>query len=174
MIAMAIANQPRLLIADEPTTALDVTIQAQILDVLRTAKEEVDSATVLITHDLGVVAEMADRVAVMYAGRIAESGGIGSVFGTPRHPYTLGLLATLPRLDGPITPLEPIPGHPPDPIRLPEGCPFHPRCDLRQGRPECVAASPALLPVGGGHRSACHFADELASAEPVSLGRRPR
>ncbi len=163
MIAMAMANRPKVLIADEPTTALDVTIQAQVLDVLRAAQRETGAATVLITHDLGVVAEMADRVAVMYAGRIVESGDVHAIFHAPRHPYTLGLMASLPRLDSDLRRLEPIPGQPPSLLRVPPGCPFHPRCRLRKGRDRCATEVPPLLEVvpGGGQRSACHFFAEM-------------
>ena len=132
MIAMAMANQPDVIIADEPTTALDVTIQAQILDVLKTAKEATGAAIVLITHDLGVVAGFADRVAVMYAGRIVEIGDVDDVFYRPRMPYTLGLLGSIPRLDiGRRQRLTPIDGNPPSLVHLPSGCPFWPRCPLR-------------------------------------------
>src|SRR6185437_11802753 len=132
MIAMAIANDPELIIADEPTTALDVTIQAQILDVLRTAQRATGAAILLITHDLGMVAGLADRVAVMYAGRLVEIGAVDDVFYRPRMPYTLGLLGSLPRLDaGKRQPLTPIEGSPPSLVDLPPGCPFTPRCPLR-------------------------------------------
>jgi oligopeptide/dipeptide ABC transporter ATP-binding protein len=162
MIAMAMANRPRVLIADEPTTALDVTIQAQVLDVLRKAQRETGAATVLITHDLGVVAEMADRVAVMYAGRIVETGDVHAIFHAPRHPYTLGLMASLPRLDTDLRRLQPIPGQPPSLLRVPPGCPFHPRCGLRDGRERCVAEVPPLNDVDAGQRaSACHFWSEM-------------
>ena len=163
MIAMAMANQPDLIIADEPTTALDVTIQAQILDVLRTAKEATGAAVVLITHDLGVVAGLADRVAVMYAGRIVEIGDVEDVFYRPRMPYTLGLLGSIPRLDvGRRQRLTPIEGSPPSLVHLPSGCPFWPRCPLRV--PKCVEVEPALLPIPGhdeSHRAACHRSDEI-------------
>ncbi|MBB4907906.1 ABC transporter ATP-binding protein [Actinophytocola algeriensis] len=158
MIAMAIANDPALLIADEPTTALDVTIQAQVLSLLRTAKQETGAATVLITHDLGVVAEMAERVLVMYAGRIVEQADVRSLFASPRHPYTAGLLASIPRLDVESQTLTPIPGSPPSLLAPPPGCPFAPRCALRQGRAECVSERPALREVDG-HATACHFAE---------------
>jgi oligopeptide/dipeptide ABC transporter ATP-binding protein len=165
MIAMAIANGPKVLIADEPTTALDVTIQAQVLDVLRAAQRETDAATILITHDLGLIAEMADRVVVMYAGRVVETGSVVDIFHAPRHPYTLGLLSSLPRLDTDSKRLLPIPGQPPSLVNVPSGCAFHPRCRLSNGRQRCVDESPALLPVEGDdaddHRSACHFADEM-------------
>jgi peptide/nickel transport system ATP-binding protein len=128
MIAMALAGQPRLLIADEPTTALDVTIQAQILDLLRRLRDEFGMAVILITHDLGVVAEVCDRMAVMYAGRVVEHGSVNDVFTMPFHPYTHGLLASLPRLDRDTTRLEPIKGTVPAPHALPAGCAFAPRC----------------------------------------------
>jgi len=161
MIAMAMANGPKLLIADEPTTALDVTIQAQVLDVLRDAQRESGAAIVLITHDLGVVAEVADRVVVMYAGRVVETGTVEEIFHGPRHPYTLGLMASLPRLNAAVRQLEPIPGQPPSLVEVPPGCPFHPRCRLRQGRARCVGEVPALVDAGAGHCSACHFSHEM-------------
>jgi oligopeptide/dipeptide ABC transporter ATP-binding protein len=162
MIAMAMANQPKLLIADEPTTALDVTIQAQVLEILQLVQRETDAATILITHDLGIIAELADRVLVMYAGKIAESAGVLPLFQTPRHPYTLGLLGSLPRMDTHMDELLSIPGQPPSLSSPPVGCAFHPRCHLSRGREECCALEPALLPVnGGGHRAACHFSDEM-------------
>jgi len=164
MIAMAIANEPSVLIADEPTTALDVTIQAQIIEVLKTAQRETHAATILITHDLGLIAELADRVIVMYAGRAVEVGDVYTIFEFPRHPYTLGLMNSLARLEGHERRLRPIPGQPPSLITLPPGCPFHPRCALSRGRERCRTEVPPLQPVGdmGEHRSACHFAEELA------------
>ncbi len=148
MIAMAIANDPALIIADEPTTALDVTIQAQILDVLQTARKVTGAAIVLITHDLGVIAGVADRVAVMYAGTIVETGTVDEVFYTPRMPYTLGLLGSIPRADaGEHQPLTPIEGTPPSMVSLPSGCPFRPRCPMRQD--VCAESEPALLPIEG-------------------------
>ncbi len=163
MIAMAIANAPQLLIADEPTTALDVTVQAQVFDVLRTAQRETGAAILLITHDLGVIAEMVDRVVVMYAGRMVETGDVHTIFHEPRHPYTLGLMANVPRPDVDVRRLAPIPGQPPSLIHPPPGCPFHPRCRLRRGRARCAAEDPHLAPVGpSDHRSACHFSDEMA------------
>jgi peptide/nickel transport system ATP-binding protein len=163
MIAMAMANQPDVIIADEPTTALDVTIQAQILDVLKTAKEATGAAVILITHDLGVVAGFADRVAVMYAGRIVEIGDVDDVFYRPRMPYTLGLLGSIPRLDvGRRQRLTPIEGSPPSLLHLPSGCPFWPRCPLRIEK--CLEVEPALLPIEGhdpSHRAACHRSDEI-------------
>jgi peptide/nickel transport system ATP-binding protein len=171
MIAMAMANQPDLIIADEPTTALDVTIQAQILDVLRTAREATGAAVILITHDLGVVAGFADRVAVMYAGRIVEIGGVDDVFYRPRMPYTMGLLGSIPRLDvGRQQRLTPIEGSPPSLIHLPAGCPFWPRCPLRIEK--CVELEPALLPIPGhhdSHRAACHRSDEIEQRQLTSV-----
>jgi oligopeptide transport system ATP-binding protein len=162
MIAMAIANSPSLLIADEPTTALDVTIQAQILEVLKKAQDETHAATILITHDLGLIAELADRVVVMYAGRVVELGDVFSVFDSPRHPYTVGLLNSLARLGVDRERLEPIPGQPPSLITPPPGCAFHPRCFLSQGRARCREEEPPLRPIGeSAHLSACHFAEEL-------------
>jgi len=165
MIAMSIANDPDVLIADEPTTALDVTIQAQILDVLERAQQAVSSAIVLITHDLGVVAGVADRVMVMYAGRAVEQGLVDDVFLRPRHPYTLGLLESLPRLDAEGQErLTPIVGAPPSLLHPPTGCPFHPRC--RFVREMCSEVIPELRFVGGlGQRSACHYAEELEALE---------
>jgi oligopeptide/dipeptide ABC transporter ATP-binding protein len=164
---MAIANDPALLIADEPTTALDVTIQAQVLQLLRTAQRPAGAATILITHDLGVVAELADRLAVMYAGRVVEQGEVGEVFAQPRHPYTLGLLTSVPRMDVEDDELHPIPGSPPDMLAPPPGCAFHPRCPL--ARQLCRDQRPALQPVGGGHAVACHFHEELIGADGREL-----
>jgi len=163
MIAMSIANSPSLLIADEPTTALDVTIQAQVLEVLKTVQEKTDAATILITHDLGIVAELCDRVIVMYAGRIVEQGDVFTIFQNPRHPYTIGLMDSLPKLTEDEEWLQPIPGQPPSLINLPSGCAFHPRCFLSQGRARCREEVPERRPVDGGpeHTSACHFAEEL-------------
>ena len=163
MIAMAIANEPKVLIADEPTTALDVTIQAQVLDVLKAAQDETGAATVMITHDLAVIAEVADRVVVMYAGKIVESGTVTEIFREPRHPYTLGLLASLPRLDSDLNRLASIPGQPPSLINRPSGCSFHPRCPLSQGRARCREEVPPLYDVGkvGDQHAACHFHDEM-------------
>ena len=161
MIAMAISHHPKVVIADEPTTALDVTVQAQVLDLLREVQQETSSAIVLITHDLGVIAEMADRVVVMYAGRVVETGDTTTIFGDARHPYTRGLLACLPRPELEGQPLPAIPGSPPDLVDPPAGCAFHPRCGLRQGRARCVVETPALADEGEGHRAACHFSEEL-------------
>ena len=163
MIAMAIANRPKLLIADEPTTALDVTIQAQILELLAVVQEETDAATILITHDLGVIAEVADRVVVMYAGKVVESTSVLSLFQSPRHPYTLGLLGSLPRLGVRMETLFSIPGQPPDMAHAPPGCAFAPRCSLSQGRKVCREAVPELIQVGESW-SACHFVEEMELA----------
>ena len=171
MMAMAIANDPSVLIADEPTTALDVTIQAQIVEVMRAAQEETHAATILITHDLGLIAELADRVVVMYAGRVVELSDVFTIFNSPRHPYTIGLMSSLARLDADQDRLRPIPGQPPSLLTLPPGCAFHPRCTHSQGRAPCRTDVPALRSVGEGrqHLSACHFAEELA-ATPAGAG----
>jgi oligopeptide/dipeptide ABC transporter ATP-binding protein len=162
MIAMSIANSPSLLIADEPTTALDVTIQAQVLEVLKTVQEETSAATILITHDLGIVAEMCERVIVMYAGRIVEAGDVHTIFRSPRHPYTIGLMDSLPKLTEDEEWLRPIPGSPPSLINRPSGCAFHPRCFLSQGRVQCRENVPELKPAEGtAHFAACHYSDEL-------------
>ena len=156
MIAMALANEPRLLIADEPTTALDVTVQSQILALLARLQHELGMALVLVTHDLGVVAEMADHIAVMYAGQIVESAPAERVFVAPEHPYTWGLLRSIPTLDGPREELlTPIPGNPPSPLAPPPGCRFHPRCPYSQ--PEHARTDPVLLPVPDqpDHQVAC-------------------
>ena len=162
MIAMALSCDPDLLIADEPTTALDVTVQAQILDLIVDLQSEFDSAVIIITHDLGVVAEVADDILVMYAGRAIESGTARDVFAAPQHPYTWGLLGSMPRIDRERTErLLPIPGSPPSLINVPSGCAFHPRCAWagrtggrsRTERPELRAA-------GAGHLVACHLPDE--------------
>jgi oligopeptide/dipeptide ABC transporter ATP-binding protein len=166
MIAMAIANSPSVLIADEPTTALDVTIQAQIIEVLKTAQQETHAAIILITHDLGLIAELADRVVVMYAGRVVEMGDVFTIFNSPRHPYTLGLMNSLARLEGEQEWLEPIPGQPPSLITPPPGCAFHPRCTLSQGRSRCRNEIPPLRRTDESHHlAACHFAEELAAVE---------
>ena len=162
MIAMAIANKPPILIADEPTTALDVTIQAQVMEVLKDAQREAGAAMVLITHDLGLIAEMADRVVVMYGGRVVEVGDVRTVFHEPRHPYTFGLMASLPRLDTKTETLPTIPGQPPSLITPPTGCAFHPRCRLQRDRADCVEQVPDLTEVKVEHFSACHHHDEMA------------
>ncbi len=159
MIATALALGPDLLIADEPTTALDVTIQAQIMDLLADLRRETGMALVLITHDLGLVAECAERVAVMYAGRIVESAPTDSVFARPGHPYTLGLMHSVPSGEPRGEPLHPIPGAPPDLSRIPSGCPFHPRCALAVER--CRSEPPSPVELEPGHLSACHRTDDV-------------
>jgi oligopeptide transport system ATP-binding protein len=154
MIAMALSCEPRLLSADEPTTALDVTVQEQLLELIENLRRQFDMTVIWITHDLGVVAGIADRVMVMYAGRVAESGPVETIFAQPRHPYTVGLLKSIPRLDVVESgDLEIIPGSPPDLIRLPPGCAFAPRCRYRVA--QCETERPMLAAVGPGHESAC-------------------
>jgi peptide/nickel transport system ATP-binding protein len=153
MIAMALANEPRLLIADEPTTALDVTIQAQILELMHTLQQESGTAIVLITHDLGVVAEVADEVAVMYCGRFVEQAPVRQLFAEPQHPYTIGLLGSIPRLHGQQARLAAISGQVPSPLARPTGCSFADRCPFAQTR--CHAEVPPLRDLGEGHLSAC-------------------
>jgi oligopeptide/dipeptide ABC transporter ATP-binding protein len=164
-IAMSMANDPDLLVADEPTTALDVTVQAQIMDVLRRLRDEKGLGVILITHDLGLLAGIADQVAVMYAGRVVERAAVDPLFAAPRHPYTRGLLASLSKIDKPTTRLFSIGGAPPSLEHLPTGCAFHPRC------PEvdkiCRSIAPPLLEFSGG-AAACHHA-----AMPVTLGGGP-
>jgi peptide/nickel transport system ATP-binding protein len=162
MIAMALAQRPEVLIADEPTTALDVTVQAQIMDLLAELRRELGLAMILITHDLGVVADAADRIAVMYAGRIVEHADARSLYRAPGHPYTRGLLDSVPRLDVKGTRLPTIPGLPPNPTAIPAGCPFHPRC--RYAQDVCRSTAPSPVPLGGVRYSACHFAREVADA----------
>jgi oligopeptide transport system ATP-binding protein len=167
MIAMALLCKPMLLVADEPTTALDVTISAQILDLLRRINRERGTAIVLITHDLGVIAGMAQRVAVMYAGRVVETAPVKSLFASPKHPYTQGLLASIPRIDADRKDaLQPIPGSPPDLRAVPPGCPFHPRCPKRFEA--CDKSVPPLLEVEPGHYAACflHPQDKPPFAGP--------
>ncbi len=154
MIAMGMGCAPDIIIADEPTTALDVTIQAQLLELLRQQVETHRTALMLITHNLGIVARYADRVNVMYAGRIVESAGADDLYERPRHPYTIGLLRSVPRLDQPTAAkLVPIPGQPPDALRMPQGCAFHPRCPFAVAR--CRVEAPTLREVGAGHAIAC-------------------
>ncbi|MDQ1021578.1 ABC transporter ATP-binding protein [Streptomyces afghaniensis] len=165
MIAMSLVCDPALLIADEPTTALDVTVQAQILDLIRDLQEEFGSAVVIITHDLGVVSDIADDILVMYGGRRIEYGTTREVLKQPRHPYTWGLLQSMPHLTGDVGErLDPIPGTPPSLINLPDGCSFHPRCAYKGWAPEgrCTVERPELRLVSGtrGHLAACHLADE--------------
>ncbi len=162
MIAIALAGRPELLVADEPTTALDVTIQAQILTLLQDLRRETGMALVLISHDLGVVAEACDRVCVMYAGRIVEQASVDALFAKPTHPYTRGLLGALPPLDGPRRRLAAIPGGVPEPWAMPPGCAFAPRCGDRMGA--CDAAMPGAVMVAPGHRAACL----LATPKPVA------
>ena len=154
MIAMALSTRPRLLIADEPTTALDVTIQAQVIDLMKDLVTEFGIAIIFITHDLGVIAQTADTVAVMYLGRIVEQGPVRQVIRTPAHPYTQGLLNALPKLDDLDAPLTPVPGDIPSPLERPSGCVFHTRCSQAvPGR--CDSAVPALMAVEPGHAAAC-------------------
>ena len=153
MIAVALANDPRLLIADEPTTALDVTVQAQILDLLRDLQGETGMSVILITHDLGVVAEMADEVAVMYAGRVVERGTAADIFNDPQHPYTIGLLGSIPRIEEDRDRLLSIDGSVPPPFAFPEGCRFHPRCPFAIRA--CTETDPPLRELSPGHRAAC-------------------
>jgi oligopeptide/dipeptide ABC transporter ATP-binding protein len=169
MIAMALSCEPSLVLADEPTTALDVTIQAQILELMRDLARRLGVAMLIITHNLGVVARYADRVNVMYAGKIIERGSARELYANPRHPYTLGLLRSVPRLDEPRRArLDPIEGQPPDLTRLPSGCAFRPRCAFRVER--CAVEVPPLRPIGApGHVSACWEAERLTRAkEPVA------
>ncbi|MBI3326384.1 MAG: ABC transporter ATP-binding protein [Nitrospinae bacterium] len=162
MIAMALSCNPSLILADEPTTALDVTIQAQILELLKSLSRRLGVAMVIITHNLGVVARYADRVNVMYAGKIIEQGSAREIYAHPRHPYTLGLLRSVPRLDEPRkAKLSPIEGQPPDLTRLPAGCAFAPRCRYAIAR--CEGEVPPLMTVEDGHRSACWVAEGLGS-----------
>ncbi len=164
MIAMALACDPQLLIADEPTTALDVTVQAQILDLLRSLQERLGTAIILITHDLGVVAETAQKIAVMYAGKIVETGAVEDIFSDAQHPYTLGLLASMPRMDADVGRLQTIPGTVPHPSHMPKGCRFSPRCALAVA--QCHREEPALRALAPGHSVACWRA-------PVEQGSRP-
>ena len=178
MIAMALSCEPRLLIADEPTTALDVTIQAQILDLIKRLRKDLGMAIIMITHDLGVVAGIADRINVMYAGYIVETGTVDEIFRNPRHPYTLGLLKSIPRLDEPRKEqLVPIEGLPPDLVAAPRGCPFQPRGPYAIER--CSVDNPSLEAVVPGHRIACwvdvtgpraiveQFGHPIYAAQPV-------
>src|SRR5262249_50181218 len=156
MIAMALACDPRLLIADEPTTALDVTVQAQILDLMRNLRDETDAAIILITHDLGVIAELAQEVVVMYAGRVVERAEVTTLFTTPQHPYTVGLLGSTPKLHSEQDRLVTIEGMVPSPLDLPQGCRFHPRCPFAVDA--CRMSEPPLAEVRRGHFSACRRA----------------
>jgi oligopeptide/dipeptide ABC transporter ATP-binding protein len=172
MIAMAIGANPALLVADEPTTALDVTIQAQILDLLAALRAEMGMGLLLITHNLGIVAEVADHVAVMYAGRVVEQADVRRIFGNPLHPYTRGLLESIPRITGRRSRLAVIPGSVPDPARLPRGCPFHPRCPFAV--PDCAEEEPALREIEPGHAVRCIRVEGpggIPGAPPVETGR---
>ena len=163
MIAMALSCNPRLIIADEPTTALDVTIQAQILDLMKSLTTELGVALIVITHNLGVVARYADRVNIMYAGKVIERGEAREIYANPRHPYTVGLLRSVPRLDLPRrAKLDPIEGQPPDLINLPPGCAFRERC--RWAVDKCATDTPELVETSDGHLSACFRADELGAS----------
>ena len=169
LIAIAIANNPSVLIADEPTTALDVTIQAQILDLLKTLQQSYGMALVLITHDFGLVAEQADRVLVMYAGRVVEYAEVDLIYKTPLHPYTMGLIASVPRLDVDTERLTPIAGHPPSLIQVPSGCPFHPRCPWVKQL--CLETTPGLnAGARASHLVSCHFAGSLPERSPPREG----
>jgi oligopeptide transport system ATP-binding protein len=160
MIAMGISCRPKLLIADEPTTSLDVTIQAQIVDLVKRLQQELNMAVIWITHDLGVIARLAKRVNVMYAGYIVESGPIKPIFANPQHPYTMGLLGSVPSMEARSDrELQFIEGAPPDMVRLPPGCTFAPRCAYRDER--CLVARPALREVGDHHIAACVRLDEI-------------
>jgi len=168
MIAMALACEPSLVLADEPTTALDVTIQAQILELMKSLSRRLGVAMLMITHNLGVVARYADRVNVMYAGKIIERGSAREIYANPRHPYTLGLLRSVPRLDEPRrAKLQPIPGQPPDLSRRPAGCSFAPRCAYAIDR--CRVEEPGLDPVAADHLSACWLASELDTRTQVPV-----
>ncbi|MBP2019045.1 oligopeptide transport system ATP-binding protein [Symbiobacterium terraclitae] len=170
MIAIALACNPRLIIADEPTTALDVTIQAQILDLLKRLKKEFNASIIMITHNLGVVAGMADRVAVMYGGRVAEVGTVNEIFEQPKHPYTWALLRAVPRLDRSRTRLEAIAGSPPNMLQPPPGCPFHPRCAYAMN--VCAAEAPQMTDLSREHRAACWLLHP--DAPPVSFDQEVR
>ncbi len=159
MIAMAIANDPKLLIADEPTTALDVTVQAQVMEVLHDVQEATGSAMMLITHDLGLVAGSADRVQVMYASRLMETGDVDEIFYESRNPYTRALLESIPDLEGTKDTLEPIPGNPPSLTNPPAGCPYRPRCAM--AAEVCSESVPELLQIAGQHATRCHRVDDL-------------
>ena len=162
MIAIALSCNPKLIIADEPTTALDVTIQAQILDLMKRLSREYGVSLLIITHNLGVVARYADRVNIMYAGKIVERGTARDIYRNPRHPYTLGLLNSVPRLDLPKKEkLDPIEGQPPDLTHLPSGCAFRERCRFAVAR--CAEETPPLRSIGAGHLSACFVADTLVA-----------
>jgi oligopeptide/dipeptide ABC transporter ATP-binding protein len=174
MIALALALNPKLLMADEPTTALDVTVQAQIIELLKRLQNEFGTAIIVISHDLGVIADMADEVIVIYAGQAVEKADRRAAYYRPHHPSTLGLLRSLPRLEGADGRLVPIPGQPPSLINPPPGCPFHPRCPFVMDR--CRREPPALQTVGkggaGGHRSACWLPPDLVGTDVAVEARR--
>jgi oligopeptide transport system ATP-binding protein len=163
---MALLCQPKILIADEPTTALDVTVQAQMLDLFRSLTNDFGTSLVLITHDLGVVAGIADRMMVMYAGRSVEKGTVDELFYDPRHPYTLGLLTSTPHVEERSRRLNPITGAPPNIEHLPRGCSFHPRCAFRFER--CFAEVPPLREIENGRAKACHYEDKLVYEESAA------
>jgi oligopeptide/dipeptide ABC transporter ATP-binding protein len=165
MIAIALACRPKLLIADEPTTALDVTIQAQILDLVNEMRQRLNMAMIFISHDLGVVARVTDKIAVMYAGRIIEYSDKYSLFESTLHPYTMGLLDSIPRKGSRNRPLRPIPGTVPDLLQLPPGCPFHPRCSQAEAR--CQEETPSLEERRPQHRAACHFPGKQATVKQM-------
>nr|WP_025273537.1 ABC transporter ATP-binding protein [Haloglycomyces albus] len=169
VIAIAMANNPDVIIADEPTTALDVTVQAQVMEALERARDEVNAALVLITHDLGVIAGHTDDVLVMYAGRPVEKGTVDQIFYEPRMPYTLGLIGSMPRMDrSRETRLTPVRGTPPSMVSLPEGCPFRPRCPM--AKDACRESEPDLLQIDGPeHVAACHFSSELIGKKPADV-----
>jgi peptide/nickel transport system ATP-binding protein len=167
MIAMSLAMNPKILIADEPTTALDVTVQAQVMDLLGDLRRELDMAMILITHDLGVVADVADRIAVMYAGRIVEHADVHDLYARQGHPYTKGLIESIPRLDSKGHQLTTIKGLPPNLMRIPSGCPFNPRCPYRQD-PICSTEVPDIHTLTGGRTSRCHFAEEVIDGNAVA------
>ncbi|MGW6457301.1 ABC transporter ATP-binding protein [Streptomyces sp. NPDC055078] len=170
MIAMALALEPALIIADEPTTALDVTVQAQVMDLLAKLRSELNMGLILITHDLGVVADVADRIAVMYAGRIVETAPVHDIYRAPAHPYTQGLLQSIPRLDQKGRELYAIKGLPPNLMNIPPGCAFHPRCPMAQE--VCRTDEPPLYEVSGERGSACHFWEQTLRGGPAGgLGR---
>jgi peptide/nickel transport system ATP-binding protein len=177
MIAMALSCHPSLLIADEPTTALDVTTQSQILTLMRDLQQEIGMAIMFITHDLGVIAQMAEHVVVMYLGEIVESAEVGAIFSDPKHPYTQALLRSIPQLgrkslEGKRDRLMAIRGSVPDPYQIPQGCPFHPRCLYNDGD-RCVREKPMLREISSGHFAQCHYAEKLELEGAVGLAQQP-
>jgi oligopeptide transport system ATP-binding protein len=169
MIAIGISLDPDILIADEPSTALDVTVQAQIMELLKTLQEETQMGLILITHDLGVVAEVADKVCVMYAGKIVEKASVAHVYESPAHPYSERLMNSIPRVDQKGGRLDPIKGAPPSLLNIPPGCPFHPRCPRARIPDPCRTEVPPLREVVTNRMSACHFAEELLAEEGVEV-----